>query len=87
MKAKAFHQRSFSRYISHVFYVYSEAAGAVFMLAGAALELACGAALGWDHPIAILAWHAADIFTVIALCMVWSIYRSELRFARLVAQQ
>lgn len=68
--------------LGRLFYVHTEMAGALFMLFGAALELACGAALGWDHPIAILAWHAAVLFIVAAVCMLWSVYRFEQKYNR-----
>jgi hypothetical protein len=74
-----YNRKSLRSYVSYLFYVYSEMGGAVFMLAGAGLELFLGSALGWDHPIAILAWFAAVLFAVIAVCMLWSVYRAEVR--------
>jgi hypothetical protein len=50
------------------------------MLVAATLELFCGNAIGFDNPIGIIAWHAAVFFSVIAVCMVWSVYRFEQRY-------
>lgn len=76
-----YHRKTLKRYISHLFYVHTEMGGSVAMFLGAGLEIMCGAGLGWDNPIAILAFFAADIFAVIALCMLWSVYRWERRHA------
>lgn len=73
-------QKSLRKYLSHIFYVYTEAAGAVFMLAGAALVLACGWQLGFDNIFGILAWHAALLFITVALFDVLYIVRSEARY-------
>lgn len=78
-----YHRKSLRKYLSYIFYVYNDAADAVFMLFGAALELFCGWQIGFDNAIGILGWHAAVLFTVIALLQVLHIVRAEGRFNRL----
>lgn len=79
-----YYRRSLRTYIGHIFYVYNEAASAVFMLFGAILELACGWQIGFDNAIGILGWHGAVLFTAIALLDVLHIVRAENRFAAFV---
>lgn len=73
------YRKSLRSYVSYLFYVYSEMGGAVMLFVAAALEFACGFALGWDEPIAQLGGYAALFFTLVALCMLWSVYRAEVR--------
>lgn len=75
-------RKSLRRNLGRIFSVYTEAGGAVFMLFGALLELTCGAQIGFDNPIGILGWHAAILFTVIALLQVLYIVRREARYSR-----
>jgi predicted membrane protein len=74
-----YHRKTLRRYLAYLFYVHTNMSGALMMFIAAALELACGAALGWDNPIAILGWFAAVFFAVVAVCMLWSVYRFERR--------
>lgn len=77
-----YHRRTFKRYLSHVFYVYSEASGAVAMLVAALLELACAAALGFDHPFAIIGVIAAAFFGFTAFMFAVHVYTQERKYNR-----
>src|SRR5258708_39479547 len=62
--------------MSRIFYIYNEAAGAVFLTVCALIEFGCGAALG--GPIQTwIANPAGGLFMSFALASVWYIIRTE----------
>ena len=68
------------KYLSTMFYVYSAATGNCFLIAAALIEFACGYALGGDIATWI-AYPAAGLFAIVALCSQWSIIRDIRKYA------
>lgn len=66
--------------LNRIFYIYSEASGAVFMAFSALVEFACGLAIGGDIQLWI-ANPAAGFFASVALLGVLHIIRSERIYA------
>ena len=66
--------------INRLFYVHTNLSLAVFLIVGTAVELLCG--MNIDHFTALwIAYPAAGLFSIIALCIVWSVIRWERRYA------
>lgn len=63
--------------LSRIFYIYTEAGFALFLLFGAITEVACGYAI--NGPISIVAYSAAVLFTLFASFLVLYIYIKEQR--------
>lgn len=67
--------------IARAQYVYGPTLGLSAMCAiAAALELVCGL-MSQTEIADFVAFPAAALFSVIALCMVWSVIRDERRYA------
>ena len=67
--------------LKNIAYVHGPQIGFIsFALIGAILEMACSVSLGAEHPIGVLAYYAALLFAVMALCSIWSIVRFEQRY-------
>ena len=61
--------------LSRIFYIYTEAACAVFMACAALVELLCGIAIG--GPLSTLAYSASGLFALVAVSCVLYIYVQE----------
>ena len=64
--------------IKRIFYIYTEASLAVFMLCSALVELLCGLALG--EPFLYLTCAVAALFLTISGGLVYLIYKWECSF-------
>ena len=72
--------RTFTQRLSHIFYVHHSATGACFLLLAALVEILCG--YNVDEMTATwIAYPAAGLFAIVALCNVWSIIRFERKYA------